>query len=121
MRVLLLVAVLAVLVWVNLPGTAAQSICPNAATWYTVKGFQTLTVSTAAVALTIPAGADWAVLNVEAQPIRWRQDGTDPSGAVGMLVAAGATMAMCGRELNVTKFIRASTATGDAILSIHFY
>ena len=46
-------------------------------------GHETLTVSTAAVGLTIPSGTTLVILQVNDQPLRWRADGTDPTASAG--------------------------------------
>ena len=54
------------------------------------KGYQQLVNPGAAVALTVPSGARFAMFNVEgANGIRFRDDGTDPTAAIGMLLTAG--------------------------------
>ena len=83
------------------------------------KGYQQLTVSTAAVGLTLPAGAQRAVITVEVQSIRWRDDGTAPTDAIGTLVAANATIELNSLlSLRQFKAIRVSV---DAKLSITYY
>ena len=52
------------------------------------KGYQQLTVSTTAVALTVPVGATRAVVKVIAQPVRYRNDGTAPTSTVGFPLVA---------------------------------
>lgn len=84
------------------------------------KGFQQLTVSTTAVGLTVPAGATRAVCRVQAQPLRWRDDGTNPTSSVGMLTAATVTFELDGvYSLNAFKAIRSGGT--DAVLEISYY
>ncbi len=45
-----------------------------------------------ATARTVPGGGRVAIIQCEDQNIRWRDDGTDPTAAVGMLLRAGAEM-----------------------------
>lgn len=91
-------------------------------------GFQTLTVSSAAVGLTRPTeaavsgatkpvNANYAYITVETNAVRWRDDGTDPTAGVGSPVAAGATLIYDG-DLSTIKFIRQSA---DATLTIAYY
>ena len=83
-------------------------------------GYQQITVSTSAVGLTVPAGATRAVLGIEAQPLRYRDDGTDPTTSVGFLVAAGGTMELDSKEsLEAFKAIRSSGS--DATLNVLYY
>lgn len=84
------------------------------------KGFQQLTVSTAAVALTVPAGAKVALWRIEnaSNGARWRDDGTDPTAAIGFLVDSTATFLYTGK-LSKVKFIR--TGASDAVLDVCYY
>lgn len=54
-----------------------------------------------------------AFIQAEDQDIRWRSDGTDPTAAVGMLIAAGDTLDFTG-DLNQLRFIE---AVGGATLN----
>ena len=51
-------------------------------------GYQQITSLSAATALTVPKGATRAVIRCETQSVRWRDDGTDPTASVGMLMLA---------------------------------
>lgn len=82
------------------------------------KGYQQLTSLAAATALTIPAGTSFAMLNAETQDVRWRDDGTDPTATVGMLIAAGATLTYEAADLAVMKFIQSAAS---AKLNISYY
>ena len=53
------------------------------------KGYQQLTSLGTAQALTVPAGARAAIIQAETQGVRWRDDGTNPTASVGMVIAAG--------------------------------
>ena len=91
------------------------------AIYRTPLGFQALTVTSgAAVALTVPAAANMAVISVENNSIRTRDDGTNPTTTVGFLVFPGNSIELQSLTvLNATKFI-AVDAT-DATLSIQYY
>lgn len=54
-------------------------------------GYQQITSLAAATALTVPKGATRAIITAETQAVRWRDDGTDPTTAIGMPLAAGAS------------------------------
>lgn len=56
------------------------------------KGFEQVTSMATATSLTAPAVATSATIQAETQDIRWRDDGTDPTATVGMLLAAGESM-----------------------------
>lgn len=84
------------------------------------KGYQQITVSTTAVGLTVPEGAGRAVVVVEAQPLRYRDDGTDPTATVGMLCVAATRFDIESREaLLAFKAIRSGGT--DSVLSVSYY
>lgn len=66
----------------------------------------------------IPRGTVKVTINVEGSPIRWRDDGTNPTASVGMLVPAGTTFDY--RDQGLSSF-RAVSATAGAILNISYY
>lgn len=83
-------------------------------------GYQQLTVSTTAVGLTVPSNAGRAVVVVEAQPLRYRDDGTNPTASVGMLCVAATRFDIESREaLLAFKAIRSGGT--DSVLSISYY
>lgn len=82
---------------------------------YANKGFQQIT-SAGVAPLTIPGGANRVLIQAEAQNWRWRDDGTDPTATVGMLLVAGDTMFYEG---DLTKF-KAIPAAAGAILNITY-
>lgn len=69
------------------------------------KGFQQLS-PTSATSLTVPAGATLAVI-VSASSFTWRDDGTAPTAAVGMVWPAN-TPLYYGGTLSVIQVISAS-------------
>ena len=87
-------------------------------------GYRQLDVSTTAVSLSdatggIPSGACRAVVNVEANSIRWRDDGTDPTASVGILQKADTFIELPSiQSINAFVAIRASA---DAKLNIAYY
>jgi hypothetical protein len=82
-------------------------------------GYQQLTSLATATALTVPAGADVAIIQAEAQAVRWRDDGTDPTSSVGMRLAAGSDFLYTGR-LSALRFIQ-DDAVPPAILNVSYY
>lgn len=89
------------------------------------KGYTQQTV-TAVASLTMPAsvqaapsmhGPNFVMIVAEAQAVRWRDDGIDPTTAVGMPLAVGATLLYDG-DLNKIRFI-AQVAGG--IINSSFY
>ena len=84
------------------------------------KGYEQLTVSTAAVGLTLPSGATRAVVYVEAQPIRWRDDAVAPTSSVGVpAVATDAFELPSVQSINGFKAIRSGST--DATLNVVYY
>ncbi len=66
----------------------------------------------------IPAGATYALIQAEAQSIRWRDDGVDPTASTGMLLTAGSSfMYSSGPLANV----RVIEATGGAVVNVSYY
>jgi hypothetical protein len=80
-------------------------------------GFQKLTVSSTVIGLTVPAGTVRAMIAVESQAIRFRDDGT-PTASDGYPLAAGATIELYGESITGFKAIRQSS---DATLQILYY
>lgn len=55
------------------------------------------------------------------QPVRWTASAADPPSATfGLLLEEGQTLVYDG-DLDTLQFIRASTATGDATLTTHYF
>jgi len=93
-------------------------------------GYQQLTSFSAATKLTVPAGATYALINVEGiagtDSVRWRDDGTAPTTSVGMLVDGtnAATTSpqpppfLYAGDLSAIQFI---VALGNPILNVSYY
>lgn len=89
----------------------------------TFDAFQTITVSTIAIGLTVATidRDEEALVTVETQPVRFRFDGTDPTSTVGHLLAANDILKLNSRDqLSRVRFIRSSAATGDATLQCSY-
>jgi hypothetical protein len=80
-------------------------------------GYEQITSVSAAVGLTVPSGADRALVQAFTQAVRWRDDGTDPTGSVGMVLAAGATLVYDG-DLSALSLIEAASS---AELNVTYY
>jgi hypothetical protein len=85
------------------------------------KGYTQQTVTTVA-SLTLPSdksgtAPNFVMIVAEAQAVRWRDDGVDPTTTVGMPLAVGATLLYDG-DLNKIRFI-AQVAGG--IINSSFY
>lgn len=84
-----------------------------------VLGFQQLGAGiAAATGFSLPAGTEFAEVTVGAQAVRWRADGTDPTAAIGMPMAVGATRIFTMQQLGSVKFIEQAVG---AVLSITYY
>ena len=62
-------------------------------------------------------GASYAVIQAEDQNVRWRDDGTDPTTSVGMVLAIGQQFAYYG-DLSAIKFLE---ETATAKLNVSYY
>lgn len=65
----------------------------------------------------IPAGPRMAQICVEAQAVRWRDDGVAPTAAIGMPMAVGSCMIYSG-SIAAIQFIQ---QTAGAILDVSYY
>lgn len=81
-------------------------------------GYQQITSLSAATALTIPSGCTMALIQPEAQAVRWRDDGTDPTASVGYPLAVGTELQYTAAQLSKVKFIE---QTASAKLNIVYY
>lgn len=68
--------------------------------------------------LPIPKGAKYALIQVEASSVRWRDDGTAPTTTVGMIQAPTDGIVGFMANLQTLQFIAES---GSPILDISFY
>jgi len=84
---------------------------------YTPLGYEQITSISAAKGLTPPTGATIALIEAEAQAVRYRDDGTDPTTTVGMPVAVGTSFWYAG-TLSAIQFIE---QTSGAILNVSYY
>ena len=80
-------------------------------------GYQQITSLSAAIGLTVPAGADCALIIAEAQAVRFRDDGTNPSATVGMPLAVAQEFFYIG-NLSAIKFFE---QTASAKLNVSYY
>lgn len=80
-------------------------------------GYQQITNVSAAVGLTVPNGANIAMIRPNSKDVRWRDDGTNPSATVGTPLLAGETLTYEG-DLRTIKFIETSAS---AALDIDYY
>lgn len=81
-------------------------------------GYQQLAALGTAVGLTIPEGTSMVVIVAETQAVRWRDDGVDPTAAVGMPLAVGVEFIYTAGNLPSLKFIE---QTASAKLNVSYY
>ena len=79
-------------------------------------GYQQILPS-ASTGLTVPATATYAIIQAEAQAVRWRDDGVAPTASVGMVIASGGELRYDG-NLSTIRFIE---ATATAKLNVSYY
>jgi len=95
---------------------------------FTQTGVQNaLSVAGTAVALTIPAGLNptHAIIQVTVANVRWRADGTAPTTAVGLQVAAGSNIEFMDPMIDysgILRFIKfIADDAGTATLEVAFF
>ena len=83
-------------------------------------GYQQLTVADSAVGLTVPISANSAIMVLETGAIRWRDDGTDPTDAIGMLLNATNTLQV-ESNIALTQFKAIRDTATSGVLNISYY
>lgn len=83
-------------------------------------GFQQIDATTLAAAthLTVPVGANVAVLTALGAAVNWRDDGTAPTASVGNQLPASAPPYEYYSRLSAIQFI---LATGSPTLNVSYY
>jgi hypothetical protein len=86
---------------------------------WTPLGYAQITNLAAAVGLpSVPTDTIMVLIEAEAQAVRWRDDGTNPTAAIGMPLAAGQEFQYTVVDLTQIKFIQ---QVGGAILNVSYY
>lgn len=80
-------------------------------------GYQQIVTVTTSTALTVPDGTTVAVIQVESEDVRWRDDNVAPTTSVGYLLAAGAEMSYASDPTRL-RFIE---TTVGAKLNVVYY
>jgi hypothetical protein len=80
-------------------------------------GWQTLTVTGTVGSLTVPVLADSCLISTDAN-VRFRDDGGQPTGSVGVLLPTGIAPFFYTGTLSALRFI---AVTGTANLNINYY
>jgi hypothetical protein len=91
--------------------------------------FETITVSTVAIGFTAatiqPSGgafrADMAEFSLETCSVRYRIGSTSPTATVGVLMPTGTGRVYGWDNIQNIKFIRDTSCSSDAKLSVHYY
>ena len=81
-------------------------------------GYQQITSLSSAAALTVPNGTILAIITPEAQAVRWRDDGTNPTATVGYPLAVGAELRYTAAQFAALRFIEQAAS---AKLNIVYY
>lgn len=83
-------------------------------------GFQQIVAATLAAStpLTVPTGASFALIQCDTAPVRWRQDGTAPTSAIGMTMNFGLEPQGFYANLSALRFIAES---GSPVLNVAYY
>lgn len=83
------------------------------------KGYvQDTTISAATpISAIVPSGASKVLIKVEGQPVRWRDDGVDPTTTIGMLIDVGDEFWYTGQ----VKALRFIETAASATLNLAFY
>lgn len=81
-------------------------------------GYVQITSLSSAVGLgTIPADVKLTLIQAETQDIRWRDDGTNPTTGVGMLLADGQTLVYNGNP----RALKLIETTASAVANVAYY
>lgn len=101
-----------------MPGKKKASPTPQSYFKQSAGAYQQLAAfNGAAVGLTVPSGATYAVMQAEGGDVRWRDDGTSPTGTVGMLIASGSTLVYDGKLAG----IKVIGAAAGSKLNVSYY
>jgi hypothetical protein len=66
---------------------------------------------------TVPSGARLVLIQAEGDDLRWRDDGTNPTAAVGMVLAEGQTLVYNGRFAD----FKAIQVTAAGVMNVSWY
>lgn len=80
-------------------------------------GYEQINDLSSAQALTVPAGADIALIQARDQAVRWRDDGTNPTALIGMVIGDGLDIFYTG-DLDAIRFFEVSAG---AELNVSYY
>lgn len=124
-RLVTLVA-LVILICPPLAAPAHAQSCTGWSNQLVPMGFETITVSTAAIGFTsatittTTASAAYAFFTLETADIRYRVDGVDPTAAVGHAAAASSANFVCGRAA-VVAFRAIRSGGSDSTMRVTYF
>jgi hypothetical protein len=83
-------------------------------------GYQQIAAATlaSATSLTVPVGARYALIQVDTASVRFRDDGTAPTAAIGVTLVNGIAPMMYTGDLATIQFIALS---GSPVLNVSYY
>ncbi|KEA07121.1 hypothetical protein [Rhizobium rhizogenes] len=81
-------------------------------------GYQQITSLSSATPLTVPAGANFAVVAADTAAVRWRDDGAAPTASVGMHLSNTGEPLQYSGPLSKIQFI---AETGSPVLNVSYY
>ena len=82
--------------------------------------FQDVDVAAAQGLPSLPAGATLARIQCETQSIRYRQDNTNPTASVGMLLAAGTVLDIHSAECKLAE-VKIIEAAASAKVNVTYF
>lgn len=65
------------------------------------RGYQQISSLSGVVSLSVPSGAKSCIVHAEGQAVRWRDDGTNPTASVGMLLPVGGELRYDGNMVAI--------------------
>jgi len=80
-------------------------------------GYEQVTGLSGVKALTVPNGAQRALLICTGQNVRWRDDGTSPTGTIGIQLPTGTPFWYTG-DMSAIKFIE---EVASSVLNVSYY
>lgn len=85
-------------------------------------GYEQITDLSSAVGLTVPSGTRLCLIQAESQSVRWRDDGTNPTASVGMIITENSILLYTGSgETSPFAAIRFIETTAGAKLNVSYY
>lgn len=99
-------------------GFLQMSVSSSVATLLTTSANATVTTNTTLVAN--PTIATYAMITVDSNGVRFRDDGVAPTNTVGVLIAAGAAPFQYNGDLTTVQFI-SNNSSAAAILNVSYY